>query len=204
MFRNLTVKFKGKRYDSTMESFFMVLLIWGGPRVAQFAAYNLNGPSVRTMERWISSESNQLELGLTAKNFQWLASIYTKFKKSLNIDFPVPCLCAEDETRCQYGWGWQNSTDSLIGSCGLHCQNKCETVAQCRKRNECPKVHQCKVDVSILVGNNENSYRVFSDYHLGSYCRVILINPLFEGLPVLVCLFASTCGAFDHCYVRDQ
>ena len=42
-------------------------------------------------------------------------------------------MAAEDETRIQERLEWDHSRDSIVGSCGENCMNKCKTIAQCRK-----------------------------------------------------------------------
>ena len=69
---NLTVKVKGKRYTAGTKDFYQVLQILGGAKTVGFVASNLNGPTVRTVERWLSHDSHRMIIGLHEVNFKAL------------------------------------------------------------------------------------------------------------------------------------
>ena len=46
---------QGKRYKASVQQFFEVVLIWGGPRLANFVAQNLFEPEAVSMYRWSQS-----------------------------------------------------------------------------------------------------------------------------------------------------
>ena len=49
---NLHVAKQGKRYKASFQMFFEVILMWGGPRLANFVALNVFGPEVHSIFRW--------------------------------------------------------------------------------------------------------------------------------------------------------
>ena len=50
--RNLNVEKHGKRYTAPMQSFFEVILLWGGPWLANFVSLHIFGPEIHTLFRW--------------------------------------------------------------------------------------------------------------------------------------------------------
>lgn len=49
--RNFHVEKNGKRYQTPFKLFLKVLLLWGGPRIANFVALNLGGPEIHSIYR---------------------------------------------------------------------------------------------------------------------------------------------------------
>ena len=50
--RNPNVEKHGKRYTAPMQSFFEVILLWGGPWLANFVSLHIFGPEIHTLFRW--------------------------------------------------------------------------------------------------------------------------------------------------------
>ena len=50
--RNFHVKEKGRRYKPSVQQFYEVLLMLGGPRLAKFVSINLDGPGLNTIYEW--------------------------------------------------------------------------------------------------------------------------------------------------------
>jgi hypothetical protein len=63
---NFTLKTRAQRYNDNSMAVYMVLSIWGGPRVAAFAAANFGGPSSTTIQRSLGDIVYRMEPGLPA------------------------------------------------------------------------------------------------------------------------------------------
>jgi hypothetical protein len=108
----------------------------------------------------------------------------------------VMCQASEDETAVIAEVRWNQKLDALIGFCGkVGCDHKCDAGGV----------------VISLDGENgvgtvyEQIVRAFEEHRVGWYGRVIMINPLCEGLPSIPIMFQSTCNKFDaEDFVRQQ
>lgn len=63
----------GQKYTKTEQAFYKVIRVYGGPRLTEFVARNLAGPSRRTPERWLQLSRRRYRLGLNARTTskQW-------------------------------------------------------------------------------------------------------------------------------------
>ena len=91
--QNLHVQKNGKRYKMSVQMFFEVLLNWGGPRLANFVASNINGPEIHSVYRWRNQHKVTLTCGLDEGNFKALRNVFSKLKHKLPC---VPVIMAED------------------------------------------------------------------------------------------------------------
>ncbi|XP_072023023.1 uncharacterized protein [Amphiura filiformis] len=188
--RNLHVEKKGKRYPAPLQTFFEVILMWGGPRLANFVSLNIFGPEIHSMFRWRKQKAFQLLPGIAEENFVKLKSLYADSRERGNIP-KVPVLLAEDETAITAHIEYVASNDSLIGFCGENGDG-----------------HTCKEDFSIKVGDGEEGYnnimKSFQDCKIGSMGRAVILNPLHPALPKIPILIHPTCNTFDSGFIRRQ
>ena len=122
-----------------------------------------------------------------------LAQIYAKLMGKHGIS-KIPVLTAEDETAIKRVVSYDNKEDKLIGFCGT------------KKNND--NNHQCLQEISIVLGNDENTSDLmvdsFNRYEIGGFARVVLLNPLHPCLPQLVLLVAPNCNRFTSEDVKTQ
>ena len=101
---------------------------------------------------------------------------------------PILCQAAEDETAIAAQVQWNQATDELIGFCG-----------------KSGKEHRCVQDCTIKVGDSyADLTEAFQRYTVGSYARVIMINPLHPHLPAFPVFLMPTCNRFTTEDVRAQ
>jgi hypothetical protein len=102
---------------------------------------------------------------------------------------------SEDETAVIAEVRWNQRLDALIGFCGKVGDNhKCD-----------PGGVVVQLGGANGVGNvYEQIMSAFEENRIGWYGRLIMINPLCEGLPSIPVLFQSTCNRFDADLVRRQ
>lgn len=85
---------------------------------------------------------------------------------------------------------WEANYDTLIGFCG-----KIED-------------HVCSFGLEVKVGDGDEGYHnivnTFEGYSKGMYARVVIVNPLHEGLPKLALCAIPTCNKFNADWVRAQ
>ena len=92
---NLHVKsIRGNRYKASVREFYEVILILGGPRLANFVSCNLNGPSIDSIYNWRSREIPSLDCMPTDQNMKKLAQIYVKLMGEHGVS-KIPVLTAE-------------------------------------------------------------------------------------------------------------
>jgi hypothetical protein len=106
------------------------------------------------------------------------------------VHCPVPVLLFEDETKVKARIAWDSTNDVLTGFYGKKDDHKCMPLFKC------------------TVGEGEVGYKyileAFQGNRIGSFARVILVNPLHSKLPRLVLVVFCTYNCFDACWVRLQ
>ena len=121
--QNLHVQKNGKSYKMSVQMFYEVLLNWGGPRLANFVAININGPRIHSVYRWRNQLKVTLTCGLDEGNFKALRSVFSKLKHKLPC---VPVIMAEDENAIVPEIYYNQEQDKLEGFCGAKGVNhKC-------------------------------------------------------------------------------
>ena len=173
--------------------FYLGCLLMGGPRLADYVAVNLFEPHIDTILKVRCERRIQYCLGISPKNFENAASIYSKIMPTLSCD-AVPSLAAEDETACIQEARWVNMghlRDTILGFCGEKSVN-----------------HKCSEDIAVVFGNDPGAYErikeAFDKNVVSSMIRVIMINPLHPLLPPLVVLAMPTCNKFDNLDIQRQ
>jgi hypothetical protein len=85
---------------------------------------------------------------------------------------------------------WESQTDSLVGFCGAK------------------ESHVCVACFKPEVGDGQVGYNnvtdAFRNDKIGSFARVIVVNPLHDKLPRPVLVVSCTCNCFDSSWVRSQ
>ena len=159
--RNFHVEKNGKRYQAPFKLFLEVLLLWGGPRIANFVALNLGGPEIHSIYWWRNQHRIVFAGGIEEVNFKKLASIYKEAMARITPT-SVPMLAAEDETGIIGQIVFNQASDELLGFCGV-------------KGLE----HKCLDYFTVVVGNGEEGYNsivnAFDQYKVGTYGRAILL-----------------------------
>lgn len=188
--RNLHVEKKGKRYKCSLKMFYEVVLLWGGPRLANFVSMNLFGPELHSVYRWRTENSIHLEPGLCEENFVKLNKIYTACQNAKSLP-RVPVLFAEDETAIISSIEYSQTEDALLGFCGENADD-----------------HQCTDNCIVTVGNGQQGYQniidAFQHKRIGTQARAILINPLHPDFPKIPILVHPTCNRFNTEFVSTQ
>ena len=188
--KNFHVEKNGKRYQAPFKLFLEVLLLWGGPRIANFVAINLGGPEIHSIYRWRNQHRTELDGGIKETNFKQLSVLYKEAMATGKVG-PVPVLAAEDETGIIGQISYNQRTDELLGFCGV-------------KGTE----HKCLDYFTVSVGEGEEGYKsivnAFEQCKIGTYGRAILLNPLHPKLPRIAVLTMPTCNKFDHTFVYRQ
>ena len=168
--------------------FYEVILLWGGPRLANFVALNLHGPEIHCVFWWRNAGATRMECGLVEGNFQALQSLYCNASTTLPR---VPVLLAEDETAIVPAVQYLPENDSLLGFCG---QNNPQ--------------HQCEDKCDIRVEDGEDGYRTiveaFATKRIGTQARAIIVNPLHPMLPKIPVLIQPTCNRFNAAFVNHH
>ena len=184
---------KGKRYKQSVRNFYESLLIMGGPKLCNFVSINLGGPSTDAVYKWRKLQMIKFKPGLLDDNFQQLAQLVKSIMVKHSVP-KVPWLLAEDETSIEKVATYHQETDELLGFCGRKTDN--------------PKQHKCLADIHIVIGDDETSYdrlkNAFENYKIGSYARVMILNPMHTELPRLVACLLPTCNRFNHADVFRQ
>ena len=190
---NFHVSEKGRRFKASVKHFYEVILTLGGPQLANFVSINLDGPGMNTLYDWRAKGKVKTTADGSSKHILLIAKLYGEIKEKLAITEPVPVLLAEDETAIKQEVSYHQATDQLLGFCG--------------RKTEASN-HVCMAEEQIVVGNDDQAYEglvaTFEEYEIGSYARVILINPLNPQLPKLPLLIKPTCNKFDHETVFEQ
>lgn len=161
--------------------FLEVLLLWGGPRIANVVALNLGGPEIHSIYRWRNQHRIVFADGIEEVNFKKLASIY---KEAMARVTPtsVPVQAAEDETGIIGQIVYNQASDELLGFCGV-------------KGPE----HKCLDYFTVVVG--EEGLRPIQGRHIW---ESFLLNPLHPHLPRIAVLTMPTCNTFDSSFVHHQ
>ena len=151
---------------------------------------NLLGPEVHTLYRWRKKKDIDLEEGIVEEIFVKIARISEEELNTLSLG-KVPVQLSEDETAIVRRVCYDQKNDTLVGFCGLAGDN-----------------HVCKENCAIVIGDGEEGYntiiQAFKSYIIGSYGRLIMINPLHPSLPKIPILIMPTCNTFDNNMVRNQ
>ena len=186
---NLNRKKSGNRYSENTKSFAQAMRIYGGRRLCDLFALDFTGPSFDSIRRE-SRKGVLFVFGEHEEIFQSIASIYIDAKAAHGLSRPIPVILAEDETKVKSHVFWEAWSDTLVGFCGL-IEN-----------------HNCVTTYKPVVGVAEVGYnkvlQSFRQDKVGSFARVIVVNPLHEKLPRLVLVACCTCGCFDSTWVRAQ
>jgi hypothetical protein len=200
---------KGLRHRKHKQAMMMyeVLLIKGGPWLASFVAANLLGPLAKAtiQKQWKCTVPYSFGLDGAAKIMPQLAGMYKDLMQKLGIaPGTVPCEYSEDETNVIAAVVWDENTDELRNFCGT--KGTC-TTRKCK--GNCGQTHhQCDDSCVLKVGSFEEGYttitEAFKTKVVGTYGRVIMINPLHADLPSCAILLCPTCNCFTHEYVRNQ
>ena len=182
---SLNVK-KGRRYKSSKKLFYDVILLWGGPRKAEFVAMNLAGPEIHSIFRWWHSESKSVKSGLSVENFQMVSSIYEAIKTDA-----CSSSLAEDET-------------AIVGAV-QYLPEKDVTTCFC---GEAGPHHQCSLNAEVVVGNGIEGYQnivnAFATKKIATQACAVIINPLHPDLPKIPIIIHPTCNRFDAMFVQYQ
>ena len=177
--------------QASFKLFLEVILLWGGPRLANFVALNLCGPEVHSIYRWRSQHRVALNGGILLKNFKKLACVYENVMKIHGLS-SVPVLAAEDETAIIGQVTYNEAKDELLGFCGVNGDHH----------------HQCLDSFCVPVGDGEEGYNAitsaFNSYKIGTFAQAIILNPLHPKLPCLPVLIMTTCNKFDSDFVFRQ
>ena len=177
--------------QASFKLFLEVILLWGGPQLANFVALNLCGPEVHSIYRWRSQHRVVLNGGILLKNFKKLACVYENVMKIHGLS-SVPVLAAEDETAIIGQVTYNEAKDELLGFCGVNGDHH----------------HQCLDSFCVPVGDGEEGYNAitsaFNSYKIGTFAQAIILNPLHPKLPRLPVLIMATCNKFDSDFVFRQ
>ena len=188
--RNLHVEKNGKRYKASMKMFYEVLLLWGGPRLANFVALNLAGPEIHSIFQWRKNNSTKMSVGISSANFLQISRTYEEILAKKDIP-KVPVLIAEDETAIIATVEYMAERDILRGFCGQDVAN-----------------HMCEDNVEIHVGDGQEGYNniraAFQNYKIGTQARAMIINPLHPHLPKIPIVIHPTCNKFNAAFVSQQ
>jgi len=102
----------------------------------------------------------------------------------------VPIILAEDKTKIKGCIAWDHCCNTLVGFYGTK------------------KEHIYLSNYREVVGAEEElEYKKIVDtFHnnwIGSFARIVMVNPLHESLPWLVLVVTFTCNCFDALWVRQ-
>jgi hypothetical protein len=152
------------------------------------------------------ANSSSFDARLCEKDFKALADVYRVAMKRANLK-PGTVLCgfAEDETATDPKVGWDHVTNSVVGMCGDECKMRCKKITDCRKRG-CADSHACRSEFTIRMDGPYDEFQAkLEKGRVSTMARAIVINPLHEALPRLVCLWTGVCKTFaSMTYVLPQ
>jgi hypothetical protein len=185
--QNLNRDDRGNRYSGNSKCFAQAMKVYGGRRMCDLFALNFAGPTYSTIKEDLK-KGVQFVPGEHSEIFGAVARIYADAKIAHNIIGSVPVILAEDETKVKGRMSWEAKWDTLAGFCG-------------------PKAnHVCITTYKPVCGVGEDGYNKivesFRDDQVGSFARVIIVNPLHDKLPRLVLVVCCTCNCFDSAWVR--
>lgn len=119
-----------------------------------------------------------------------LAKVLAEHKARLNIAGPVPFECSEDECASIRLATWNRRCDTIEGFCGKLLVGE--------------KLHKCSFDCRPSASSFESISKAFQECKVGSMCRLLVANPLAQGMPRLVFALLPTCNMFDASQVYRQ
>ncbi|MCO5595094.1 hypothetical protein L7F22_049132 [Adiantum nelumboides] len=112
-------------------------------------------------------------------------------KRKHGVTSLVPIIIVEDETTIKRRIRWNAKDDTLIGFCGDKGEH-----------------HHCSSNDIIVVGDGSQGYDkivdTFQNHVVGSYARLLIVNPLHESLPRLALMVQATCNRFDSIFIKNQ
>jgi hypothetical protein len=163
--------------------------IFGGRRMCDLFALNYAGPNFSTIKRQ-NQKGVHFMHGEHASIFKAVVEIYKAAKEVHGVGGVVPIILAEDETKVKQRISWEPKFDTLVGFCG-------------------PKSdHSCISNYKPVVGVGDEGYNMIVDSFrsdkMGTFARVIVVNPLHVKLPRLVLSLSCTCNCFDSEWVKEQ
>ena len=89
---------------------------------------------------------------------------------------------SEDESGITPRIEYWREKDSILGSCGFHCDG-----------------HKCNDHFYPKIGDSwDRLVEIMRRSVASTYLRVIMCNPLNDWLPPMVCFVSATCNKFDH------
>ena len=198
-----TNKRKGRKISPAAMTLLSAIRISGGERNYNLLRANTGLPHERNVRKYISSATLNFLEGMNEGNFIIAAELYKNHMEEHNIPLgSVPVMFAEDETAIVPDWWWDVTNDIFGGTCGPLCANKCATIPECRA-NGCIDPHSCSPlrPVQMVIGNTMESHanmlKFAADHRCCSHMRVIIINPLHEGMPRIPILIQGTCLTFN-------
>ena len=198
----------GVRHSPKVLQFMKIVRLVGGPQVSRILSANLGLPAETTMGR--QNTIPPWRAGFHDTNWESIRATYLAVQKANPGIQQTLVLSAEDETGVRAEVGWDATTDTITGLCGLDCENHCPTLEGCRKRKACNPVHQClSEELNFVVGDEPGAYekvkRICETYRKGRMLRIMMLNPLDPKWPRLVCAHFDTCNAFSAAdYVKHQ
>ena len=194
---NLICAKRGRRYKGPgMRSLLQILRTRCGPATYGIMAQTLGMAHERKVRSW--NKMKPFQLGFSAQNMQTAAEIYKHLTEQLDISTPVPVIAAQDETAIIPVVGWDPATDELVGLCSRRCNNRCDTVAAC-KRRRCTRRHRCKSGIVHVVGDDDKAYErmeaAIYTHQVATNATAIVVNPMRTDLPRITVYFGGTCLA---------
>jgi hypothetical protein len=194
---NLDRPAKGHRYSDSTKYLFAAIAVRYGPGAAEFVALNVGGPMRTTVKKVIPKIKCCIGMAGVETMVNDSVEMYKAIMKREGIKpGSVHVKLAEDETATLSELHWNETNDTLEGSCGL-------------KTEHIGEKHRCRDDcvMPIRAGGTTDYQAIvdaFSAYQIGDYGRLIMYNPCHEELPALVSLVVPTCNRFDSEYVDRQ
>jgi hypothetical protein len=94
---NINKKKEGHRFSKGTKLLCEILFQHGGRRVVDCLETNGIGPSLNTLQRDRRGMA-VFRVGIHDEQFEFIAKVYSQLKERLQIEGPVPCYLAEDET----------------------------------------------------------------------------------------------------------
>ena len=203
-------KIRGLQYNPATTQLAALMRSTGGCKLYSLISENLSICHERSVRDKISKNADFLP-GVNEYNIIQLVKFYSAVKAKCGITGKIAYFLASDETACDARPGWHPGTDTLVMFCGKKCVNACDTVAACRKRNECPIVHQCQwqgFSQEPIGGGrpgHDNLTKQFKQGKQTTHARVVMVNPLHTKLPPMPIVFMGTCNAFTcEGYIQPQ
>jgi hypothetical protein len=186
---NLNCSKSGHRYSNNTKSFCHAMKVYGGRRMCDLFSLNFAAPSFSTVKR-DNKKGVRFLAGEHGVIFKCVADIYVEAKALHGVHGVVPVLLSEDKTKVKARIAWDSINDVLTGFCGKKDDHKCAPLFKCT--------------VGAAKVGYENILEAFQGNRIGSFARVIMVNPLHSKLPRLVLVVSCTCNCFDACWVRLQ